>query len=70
MTDAANGSRILGTAVQYSELHAILRSRAAELGASRETYDVPPPPPEPTVIVVEQEPPYDPSRRFKFGWQP
>jgi len=31
---------------------------------------VPPEPPEPTVIVVEQEPPYDPSRRFKFDWQP
>jgi hypothetical protein len=31
---------------------------------------VPPAPPEPTVIVVEPEEPYDPSRRFKFDWQP
>jgi len=30
----------------------------------------PPPPPEPEVIVVEPEEPYDPSRRFKFDWQP
>jgi len=31
---------------------------------------VPPPPPEPQVIIVEPEEPYDPSRRFKFDWQP
>jgi hypothetical protein len=55
------------------EAQEIQRQRNAAVTATLQRLGdalVPPAPPEPTVIVVEPEEPYDPSRRFKFDWQP
>jgi hypothetical protein len=39
LADAPTGPRVLGEAIEYGDLHEILRSRSEELGASRETLD-------------------------------